>query len=46
MTLSKIALEIGTDKYADLVEQQLQVIESEEQGEQAVAKLRELLFET
>jgi hypothetical protein len=33
------------DEYAELIEEQLHVIEQEESGEQAVAGLRQLLFE-
>ncbi|MBD2180340.1 tetratricopeptide repeat protein [Planktothrix sp. FACHB-1355] len=46
MTLSKIALEIGIEEYAEIIEEQLQVIKQEEGGEQAVVGLRQLLFET
>jgi tetratricopeptide (TPR) repeat protein len=45
ITLSKIALEIGLDEYAELIEEQLHVIEQEEDGEHAVAGLRKLLFD-
>jgi tetratricopeptide (TPR) repeat protein len=45
MTLSKIALEIGIEEYAEIIEEQLQVIEQEEGGQQAVAGLRKLLFD-
>ncbi|MEG4326091.1 hypothetical protein QUA81_21535 [Microcoleus sp. F6_B4] len=33
------------DEYAELIEEQLQVIEQEEDGERAVARLRKLLFD-
>jgi tetratricopeptide (TPR) repeat protein len=46
ITLSKIALEIGIDEYAELIEEQLQVIGEEEGGDQAVTGLRQLLFDT
>ena len=45
ITLSKIALEIGVDEYAELIEEQLQVIGEEEGGDQAVEGLRQLLFD-
>lgn len=45
-TLSKIVLEIDIGKYITHIEEQLKVIAQQEGGQQAVARLRELLFES